>query len=118
MYPHFSGATPAPSEASAGKGDSNGKMGNTIGQLQELCVREGYPMPTYDLSSVDGQPHQRNFKITVSVGDMTNNGEGTSKKDAKRDAAAKMIEDIRGRLLCTPLFLLLPSAATLCPMIT
>ena len=79
------------------KGDS-GKMGNTIGQLQELCVREGCPMPTYDLASVDGQPHQRNFKITVHVGKMTNNGEGTSKKDAKRDAAAKMMLEIQGEI--------------------
>ena len=25
--------------------------GNTVGALQELCVKHGYPMPTYDLGS-------------------------------------------------------------------
>ena len=65
--------------------------GNTIGQLQELCVRRGHPMPMYDLSAVDGQPHQRSFGMKVRVGALEAKGDGTSKKDAKRDAAARMI---------------------------
>ncbi len=64
---------------------------NTIGQLQELCVHRGLPMPIYDLAAVDGQPHQRSFAMKVKVGSLSERGEGTSKKDAKRDAAAKMM---------------------------
>ncbi len=72
-------------------------IGNTIGQLQELCVHKGLPMPIYDLDSVDGQPHMRQFAMTVRVGNIRERGEGTSKKDAKRDAAAKMVATINGR---------------------
>ena len=38
--------------------------GNTVGGLQELCVKHGYPMPTYSSGVVGGQPHQRNFSIS------------------------------------------------------
>merc|ERR1719188_1156411 len=70
-------------------------MSNTIGQLQELCVHRGLPMPIYDLAAVDGQPHMREFAIFVRVGSLASKGEGTSKKDAKRDAALKMVAQIK-----------------------
>ena len=69
--------------------------GNTIGQLQEHCVRHGLPMPTYDLASVGGQPHQRSFAINCRVGCLSISGEGTSKKDAKREAATKMWQRLK-----------------------
>ena len=71
-------------------------MSNTIGQLQELCVHRGLPMPIYDLAAVDGQPHMREFAMTVRVGSLAAKGEGTSKKDAKRDAALQMVTQIKG----------------------
>ena len=40
--------------------------GNTVGGLQELCVKNGFPMPTYSVGVVAGQPHQRNFAISKS----------------------------------------------------
>ena len=66
-------------------------QGNSIGQLQELCVHQGLPMPIYDLDATEGQPHQRSFVLKVKVGTLEARGEGTSKKDAKREAAAKMM---------------------------
>ena len=69
--------------------------GNTVGGLQELCVKHGYPMPTYDLGAVGGQPHQRNFTIMCCVGKMRESGAGGSKKDAKRESAQKMIDKVR-----------------------
>lgn len=80
------------------EGNGNGSaasMSNTIGQLQELCVHRGLPMPIYDLAAVDGQPHMREFAMTVRVGSLASKGEGTSKKDAKRDAALKMVAQIK-----------------------
>jgi RISC-loading complex subunit TARBP2 len=71
--------------------------GNTIGQLQELCVRHGLPMPMYDLLQVEGQPHQRSFHYGVRVGNLKAEGEGSSKKDAKRDAAQAMLKILRAR---------------------
>jgi len=69
--------------------------GNTVGALQELCVKHGYPMPTYDLGTVGGQPHQRNFSILCCVGKLREAGAGGSKKDAKREAAQKMIDRLK-----------------------
>ena len=73
--------------------------GNTVGALQELCVKKGYPMPTYDLGAVGGQPHQRNFSIVCVVGKLREAGAGGSKKDAKREAAQKMIDKVEQSLI-------------------
>lgn len=51
-------------------------------------------MPVYDLGNVEGQPHQRSFTIKCRVGTVLVNGAGTSKKDAKRDAATKMLDEL------------------------
>jgi len=77
--------------------EANGSQapGNTVGGLQELCVKNGFPMPTYSVGVVAGQPHQRNFAITCTVGKMKENGGGGSKKDAKREAAQKMIDKLK-----------------------
>jgi len=82
--------------SSQGGGPSSSTTaGNTVGQLQELCVHHGLPMPIYDLSAVEGQPHQRSFSIAVQVGGLEVRGDSTSKKDAKRDAAAKMLRALK-----------------------
>lgn len=90
--PAQDGQQPLPAVA-----DTNGSQapGNTVGALQEQCVKHGFPMPTYSVSVVGGQPHQRNFAITCAVGKMTENGTGGSKKDAKREAAQKMIDKLK-----------------------
>jgi len=77
--------------------DTNGSQapGNKVGGLQELCVKHGFPMPTYSMGVVGGQPHQRNFAITCTVGKIKENGAGGSKKDAKREAAQKMIDKLK-----------------------
>lgn len=76
-------------------GNQEGGAGNTIGQLQEHCVRQGLPMPTYDLVNIGGQPHQRSFLINCRVGCLSISGDGTSKKDAKREAATKMWDKLK-----------------------
>ena len=53
-------------------------------------------MPVYDVTSVGGQPHQRIFTISVKVGFLSLSGDGTSKKDAKREAATKMFDRLKG----------------------
>lgn len=88
------------SSISSENGSKKGAMnsaGNTIGQLQEICVHQGLPMPIYDLETVTGQPHQRSFTMKVQVGVMKATGDGTSKKEAKRDAAAKMIALVKNQ---------------------
>jgi len=71
------------------------QVGNKIGMLQEFCVTKGLPMPVYDVMNVGGQPHQRIFTIGVRVGSLALTGEGTSKKESKREAATKMYEKLK-----------------------
>lgn len=91
--PAQDGQTPLPPVADTANGPQ--APGNTVGALQELCVKHGYPMPTYDLGAVGGQPHQRNFSILCCVGKLRESGAGGSKKDAKREAAQKMIDKLK-----------------------
>lgn len=91
--PAQDGQTPLPPVTDTANGPA--APGNTVGALQELCVKHGYPMPTYDLGAVGGQPHMRNFTIMCCVGKMRESGTGGSKKDAKREAAQKMIDKLK-----------------------
>merc|ERR1719192_896597 len=96
--PAQDGQTPLPPVQDSTNGPQ--APGNTAGALQELCVKHGYPMPTYDLGggdagAVGGQPHQRNFSILCCVGKLRESGAGGSKKDAKREAAQKMIDKLK-----------------------
>jgi len=91
--PAQDGQTPLPPVTENGTGPQ--APGNTVGALQELCVKHGYPMPTYDLGAVGGQPHLRNFTIMCCVGAMRESGTRGSKKDAKREAAQKMIDKLK-----------------------
>ena len=91
--PAQDGQTPLPPVTENGTGPQ--APGNTVGALQELCVKHGYPMPTYDLGAVGGQPHLRNFTIMCCVGTMRESGTRGSKKDAKREAAQKMIDKLK-----------------------
>ena len=72
-------------------GTGNGPMGS----LQEYCVKCSLPLPIYDLHNTSGQPHQRNFEIIAKVGAIASNGTGTSKKDAKRDAATALLDKLK-----------------------
>jgi len=77
--------------------ETNGSQAptNMVGALQEVCVKQGFPMPTYASGQVGTQPHQRNFVMTCIVGKLKENGNGGSKKDAKREAAQKMIDKLK-----------------------
>ena len=63
--------------------------------VQEYCVKCSLPLPIYDLQNTSGQPHQRNFDIIAKVGAIASNGIGTSKKDAKRDAATALLDKLK-----------------------
>jgi len=78
-----------------GKKPAAPQVGNKIGMLQEFCVTKGLPMPVYEVQHVGGQPHQRIFTIGVKVGSLALTGEGTSKKESKREAATKMYDKLK-----------------------
>ncbi|MDE0546879.1 ribonuclease III [Microbacterium sp. C7(2022)] len=54
--------------------------------LQELAARRGVGAPTYSVTA-SGPDHDRSFTATVTVGDVTGTGAGTSKKFAEMAAA-------------------------------
>jgi len=85
----------SPGNAGNGTGNGTSLPSNPIGSLQEYCVKCSLPLPIYDLQNTSGQPHQRNFEIIAKVGAIASNGTGTSKKDAKRDAATALLDKLK-----------------------
>ena len=60
--------------------------------LQEMTVARWKVLPTYEEVSVSGPDHARRYKVRVDVGDrFSAEGEATSKRNAQRAAAAKII---------------------------
>ncbi len=76
----------------------DGIDGNPVGELQELCMNRRMPPPSYEVSLEEGQPHERKFVITCSVGGKQSEaGCGKSKKLAKRQAAHKMLKRLKAQ---------------------
>jgi ribonuclease-3 len=64
--------------------------------LQELAARSGAQPPVYEVTST-GPDHDRTFTATVTVGAVTADGMGTSKKQAEMAAALTAWKDLGGR---------------------
>ncbi|KAL0268045.1 UNVERIFIED_CONTAM: hypothetical protein PYX00_010128 [Menopon gallinae] len=69
--------------------------GNPIGTLQEMCMARRWPPPTYEMTSEEGPPHERQFTIACVLLKYREIGTGKSKKSAKRQAANKMWEKLQ-----------------------
>ncbi|CAG0885507.1 unnamed protein product [Darwinula stevensoni] len=65
---------------------------NPIGALQEFCVARKWPHPYYETVAEEGPPHDRTFKLRVTVGEYQEIGDGKKKKIAKSLAASKMMK--------------------------
>ncbi|WP_345802822.1 ribonuclease III [Microbacterium sp. AZCO] len=64
--------------------------------LQELAARRGAAAPAYSVEST-GPDHDRRFTATVTVGDVSAQGAGTSKKHAEAAAALSAWRLLSGR---------------------
>ena len=64
--------------------------------LQELAARGGLRPPAYAVTST-GPDHDRRFTATVTVGDLSTEGAGTSKKHAEMAAALAAWRELSGR---------------------
>ncbi|WP_203579672.1 ribonuclease III [Microbacterium hibisci] len=64
--------------------------------LQELAARGALLPPAYSVTST-GPDHDRRFTATVTVGDLTAEGAGTSKKHAEMAAALTAWRELSGR---------------------
>lgn len=58
-------------------------MGQKIGKL-----------PHYNTVKTEGAPHMRTFSISCTLDNYTCIGEGKSKKDAKLEAAVKVLNEV------------------------
>ena len=68
--------------------------GNKIGELQEYCMERGLGMPAYTDGETTGPSHKRHFSIMCKVGMSKRFGESGTKKEAKRQAAGAVLEEI------------------------
>jgi len=64
--------------------------------LQELAARRGLLPPAYQVTST-GPDHDRRFTATVTIGELTAEGAGTSKKHAEMSAALTAWRELSGR---------------------
>ncbi|MGO1770876.1 MAG: ribonuclease III [Microbacterium sp.] len=64
--------------------------------LQELAARLGAEPPAYQVTA-SGPDHDRRFVATVTVGDASQTGEGTSKKAAEMAGALALWRRLAGR---------------------
>ncbi|NXH88802.1 TRBP2 protein, partial [Edolisoma coerulescens] len=62
-----------------------------VSPCQELVVQKGWRLPEYTVTQESGPAHRKEFTMTCRVERFVEIGSGTSKKLAKRNAAAKML---------------------------
>ena len=64
-------------------------------ELQEIAQAQQLPLPDYDVVDTQGPDHQPVFTVQVSLPPLgVGTGQGPSKKDAERAAAADLLEKI------------------------
>ncbi|XP_046467878.1 protein Loquacious [Neodiprion pinetum] len=88
---HNSSTAEAPTAAQT---SSNMAFINAIGTLQELCADNNLQEPRYENVSDVGPPHARVFTIHCIVSTFVERGIATTKRQAKHEAAKKMMDRI------------------------
>jgi ribonuclease-3 len=77
--------------------DEYDPRGNTIGLLQEYFQQRGEQLPVYEETSRTGPDHRPQFTVRVRLaGGRGFEGSGPSLADARRQAAQKALDTIRG----------------------
>lgn len=65
-------------------------------QLQEMVQTTHGLMPSYSVVEESGPDHDKTFIVEITVGELTMEGVGKSKKMAEQDAARKVTEILEG----------------------
>lgn len=62
-------------------------------RLQEYLQAKRIDLPGYEISNVNGDPHNQRFTVTCAVSALgeTTTGQGASRRKAEQDAASKML---------------------------
>jgi len=66
-------------------------------QLQELLQKQSLPTPVYSVLQVSGLPHQQTFVVECQVSGLSApiRGEGSTRRHAEQQAAAKALKRLR-----------------------
>lgn len=67
---------------------------NAVGALQDLCIENNLQEPKYKQINEVGPPHAKIFSIQCSVTTFKETGIARTKKQAKQEAAKKMLDKI------------------------
>ncbi|MDG2348670.1 MAG: ribonuclease III [Gammaproteobacteria bacterium] len=62
--------------------------------LQEHCQKQGWPLPNYDVSNIEGQAHNQTFHVTLIIHEHKTTGAGRSRKLAEQTAAQEMMTQL------------------------
>jgi len=91
-------SVPAVSAPSAPVHSASGNKATPISMLQELCQKLN-KQPRYDLLTMEGRAHQPSFVFRCTVGDVTGEGHGTSKKAGKHQAAENVLNQLKAGIV-------------------
>ncbi len=67
---------------------------NPKGTLQEFAQKQGFGIPEYKVLDQSGPDHDSLFTVEVTVSTYGFRGEGRSRRDAEKDAAAKAVRGL------------------------
>jgi len=66
-------------------------LNNPKGILQEYAQKKGYAAPEYKVTEATGPDHARRYCVEVTVSTYAYRGEGTSRREAEKNAAEKAV---------------------------
>jgi ribonuclease III len=64
---------------------------NPKGMLQEYAQKKGYAVPDYKVLEESGPDHARHYLVEVTVSTYAYRGEGSSRREAEKNAATKAV---------------------------
>ncbi|NP_001080784.1 staufen double-stranded RNA binding protein 2 S homeolog [Xenopus laevis] len=81
-------------EANRGPEEDKDANKSEISLVFEISLKRNLPL-SFEVIKESGPPHMKSFVTKVTVGEFTAEGEGNSKKLAKRRAAAAVLQELR-----------------------
>ncbi|XP_053324189.1 double-stranded RNA-binding protein Staufen homolog 2 isoform X3 [Spea bombifrons] len=81
-------------DANRGTDEDKDANKSEISLVFEISLKRNLPL-SFEVTKESGPPHMKSFVTRVTVGEFTAEGEGNSKKLAKRRAAAAVLQELR-----------------------
>uniref|UniRef100_A0A1B0GLV6 DRBM domain-containing protein n=1 Tax=Phlebotomus papatasi TaxID=29031 RepID=A0A1B0GLV6_PHLPP len=72
-------------------------MINYVGAVYEECMKSKLQLPVFDIITLPSKPNRVKFKCTCTVGNVKEEAEGYSKKEAKQAAAYAMMNRLSSK---------------------